>query len=202
MQYIIIILIILVIGYIYYDIWLKCNDIKEGFIEKIRNDELYAKFYNTIFNDPAYIEYDYKNIKKIINNNPVTKKKTILDAGTGVGFHYKYLYKDYSSIIGVDNSEYMLKYARIRNQEGSFKLGDLSVSDLFKPNTFTHILCSTDTIHHNDIEKIQDIISNFYMWVKPNGIVMIHIFLYKIMLKIQLNKLLLIQNKYNLLLKV
>jgi ubiquinone/menaquinone biosynthesis C-methylase UbiE len=175
MRYVIAILALLLLLSLYYYLIRSRNSTKEGFISSIRDDDIYAKLYNTIFNDPAYIQFDCKNILKTIKNNPVAKEKAILDAGTGVGFHYKELSKQYS-VVGVDNSEQFLKYARIRNQDGTFKLGDLENTELFKPNTFTHILCSTDTLHHNDLEKIQSIIANFYMWVKPKGIVMIHIF--------------------------
>lgn len=175
MRYVLAIVALLLLLSLYYYLIKSRNSTKEGFISSIRDDDLYAKLYNTIFNDPAYIQFDSKNILKTIKNNPVTKEKAILDAGTGVGFHYKELSKQYS-VVGVDNSEQFLKYARIRNQDGTFKLGDLATADLFKPNTFTHILCSTDTLHHNDLDKIQSIIANFYMWVKSKGIVMMHIF--------------------------
>lgn len=175
MRYVIVIIAVILLLSLYFYLIKGSKDTQEGFTASIREDELYAKLYNTIFNDPAYIQFDSKNIIKVIKNNPVAKEKAILDAGTGVGFHYKELSKQYS-VVGVDNSEQFLKYARIRNQDGTFKLGDLATSDLFKPGTFTHILCSTDTLHHNDLEKIQSIIANFYMWVKKGGIVMMHIF--------------------------
>lgn len=175
MRYIISIVALILLIFLYYNLIKYNYGNKEGFISSIRDDDIYAKLYNTIFNDPAYIQFDCKNILKIIKNNPVSKEKAILDAGTGVGFHYKQLSKHYS-VVGVDNSEQFLKYAKIRNQDGTFKLGDLENSELFKPNTFTHILCSTDTLHHNDSEKIKSIIANFYMWVKQKGIVMMHIF--------------------------
>lgn len=175
MRYVLVIVALVLLLSLYYFLIRNNTDTKESFIASIREDDLYAKLYNTIFNDPSYIQFDCKNILKTIKNNPVAKEKAILDAGTGVGFHYKELSKQYS-VVGVDNSEQFLKYARIRNQDGTFKLGDLATSDLFKPKTFTHILCSTDTLHHNDVEKIQSIIANFYMWVKPKGIVMMHIF--------------------------
>lgn len=175
MRYVLVIVALVLLLSLYYFLIRNNTDTKESFIASIREDDIYAKLYNTIFNDPSYIQFDCKNILKTIKNNPVAKEKAILDAGTGVGFHYKELSKQYS-VVGVDNSEQFLKYARIRNQDGTFKLGDLATSDLFKPKTFTHILCSTDTLHHNDVEKIQSIIANFYMWVKPKGIVMMHIF--------------------------
>lgn len=175
MRYVLVIVALFLLMFLYYYLIKSRNSTQESFTASTREDDLYAKLYNTIFNDPAYIQFDCKNILKTIKKNNVSKEKAILDAGTGVGFHYNELSKHYS-VVGVDNSEQFLKYARIRNQDGTFKLGDLESSDLFKPNTFTHILCSTDTLHHNDAEKIQSIIANFYMWVKSNGIVMIHIF--------------------------
>lgn len=175
MRYVLVVVTLLLLFVLYYCLIRNSNNRNEGFISSTREDELYAKLHNTIFNDPAYIKYDSGNILKTIKNNPVSKEKAILDAGTGVGFHYKELSKHYS-VVGVDNSDQFLKYARIRNQDGTFKLGDLETSDLFAPGTFTHILCSTDTLHHNDLDKIRSIIANFYMWVKEGGIVMMHIF--------------------------
>lgn len=180
MNKLLVVILLLLIIYLYYSMSNKEDDqnLNEGFTQHTRNDEIYAKLYNTVFNDPSYIEADSANIKKVIKNNLLKKddRVAILDAGTGVGLHYKQLADAGYSTIGVDNNNQLLKYAKIRNQDGTFKLGDLTTYDLFKDDTFSHILCSTDTIHHNDQEQIDKIISNFYSWVKQGGIVMMHIF--------------------------
>lgn len=75
----------------------------EDYLNLLDNmDEVYAKFYNIVFNEKFVFDYDYKIIKKKLD-----KKSRILDAGTGTGKYYKY-FKDYN-IIGVDISRELLK---------------------------------------------------------------------------------------------
>ena len=81
------------------------------------------------------------------------------------------------SCIGVDKEALYLKRAKIRNPLGEFKQGKLENSELFPPETFTHIICPMDTLYNNKPKnEMNQIISNFKYWLKEGGIVMTHIF--------------------------
>ena len=102
-------------------------------------------------------------------------KPYILDAGTGFGRHYKCI-KSYDCI-GVDKEDLYLKRAKIRNPLGQFKLGRLENSELFEPETFTHINCMLDTMYNNKQDTdMNKIISNFHYWLKKGGVVTTHIY--------------------------
>lgn len=140
----------------------------EGFENNI--DKLYAKSYDIVFDN----SYD-NDINNIIKETGIKKNSIILDAGTGVGRHYKLLC-DKCDIIGVDISKDMLKYARIRNPNGKFINDDLINSKLFTPDKFTHIVCLLDSLYHNNEEDMKKIIMNFYNWIQPEGYLCIHLF--------------------------
>lgn len=172
-------LLLILIAYLYFNLC-RSKSIGEGFTQSTRNDEIYAKLHSTVFNDQDFIDYDCSNIIQNIDQS-VKKgygKPYILDAGCGAGHHYKKLFRKYGkdSIVGVDNNKTILKQAKVRVPTGTFKEADLQDKSLFKDQTFTHIVCSVDTIHHNHGSKMMDIISNFYNWLKPGGLLMMHIF--------------------------
>ncbi len=140
-------------------------------------DLYYTKLYEKVFNNKKLYEYDSQEIdKNAIQKYWKNKKIYILDAGCGVGRHYQYFAKKYS-IVGIDRSANMLKYARIRNPRGKFKQGDLKNGKLFGHSKFYHIFCLTDSLYHNNVDgEMNEILANFYYWLKPNGILCLHIF--------------------------
>ena len=93
-------------------------------------DEVYAKFYNIVFNESFVFDYDYKIIK-----NTLKKNSRILDAGTGTGKYYNYFIKNYD-IIGVDMSRDFLKHAKINSPLGKFVEGNLINPGLERINGF------------------------------------------------------------------
>lgn len=141
------------------------------FLNRHKNTEYfdpnYAKLYDITFDNLNLFKNDARLVKKYMKKNPY-----ILDAGCGVGRHYQY-FKSYP-IIGVDKSENILKYAKIRNPSGKFILGDYQNSKLFGPSKFSHIMCLLDSLYHN--ENIDQILTNFYYWLNSDGILFLHIF--------------------------
>lgn len=170
-MYIFLILLLIILLIIYFD--KHSLSYYENFNANYKDpiDSNYAKIYNIVFDYKPFYENDIKNIINKTNN----KKNFFLDAGCGVGRHFEYLYKKYP-IIGVDKSENLLKYARIRAPTGNFIKADLSNRNLFEGNKFTHILCLSDTLYHNDMDKMDEILGNFYYWLKDDGNLCIHIF--------------------------
>ena len=145
----------------------------ENYLNVLDNiDEVYAKFYNIVFNEKFVFDYDYNIIKKTLK-----KDSRILDAGTGTGKYYKYFVKNYN-IIGVDVSRDLLKYAKIGSPLGNFVEGNLVNPGLFKLKQFSHIICLLETLYHNNYKNQALILKNFYKWLAPNGFMFIHIFEY------------------------
>ncbi len=137
-------------------------------------DIVYTKLYDKTFNYSLLYKYDIEKIER----ECIKKKKNIkiLDAGCGVGKHYQYLYKKYKTI-GVDKSENMLKQARIRNPTGNFINDDLINEKMFKSQSFSHILCLSDALYHNNPEgDMKTVLENFYYWLKDGGYLCVHIF--------------------------
>lgn len=142
-------------------------------------DETYAKLYNITFNNDLYIPDSkniIKNIEKFISKKGNEKIK-ILDAGCGVGKHYEQLSKDNRfDITGVDKSENMLKYFRLRNPTGKYKNGNIKDVGLFPDNHFDCIICGLDGYYHNCKKDRDLILQNFKRWLKDNSLVCIHLF--------------------------
>ena len=149
--------------------------IKESFVSDPFSP-LDAKLHNTVFDNPKLYQYDIKSVIKQIMKDKCIKDLKILDAGCGVGRHYKELVNmcNGAHIIGVDYSSNMLSQARINNPNGDFIKGNLLKPDLFSENTFDYIFSMLDTIYHN--QNLEEILQNYRKWLKPNGILIIHIF--------------------------
>jgi SAM-dependent methyltransferase len=151
----------------------------------------YCNIYNIVFNEKAVYKHDVNEImnkvfkyKRLKSGGKSTKggllkdSRTafVLDAGTGVGRHYELLNKKLKNVVGVDKSNSMIKYAKIRNPTGDFIEGDLIDTELFNINTYDCITCMSDTLYHNKPHNMQNIIKNFNLWLKDNGVLCIHIF--------------------------
>ncbi len=155
-------------------------------------DLTYAKLYDTVFSYVKLYKTDIANITESIEDyykinkmSPEDKNKvelSILDAGTGSGKHYYYFEEWRKSkypqwkLRGVDRSESFLKVAKIRNADGDFMMGDLTNAEIYPAQSFDIILCMYDTIHHNTKEQQEKIFENMYYWLKPNGMLFIHLF--------------------------
>lgn len=172
MKTLFIIILLILIAYLYVN--LPVSYPEEHFTQATKDDDLYSKLYGTVFNDKNYLDYDCGNIIKRIDTEQ-TGDILLLDAGCGAAHHYSRFTKKYKTI-GVDNSRAMIKHASIRVPEGEFIHGDLNNTQLFKENKFNHIACMADTIHHNNPEKVGEILSNFNFWLKKGGLLFIHLF--------------------------
>jgi len=174
-MYILLILVVIILIYICYVYFVNQTDvIAEHFSpEQVEEpfDNFFVNVYNTVFDYPYLFTYDGKLIKKYAK-----PEHKILDAGTGVGRHYKVLYDSgCKNIIGVDMSGKMINKAKARCN-GDFQVGDLMSDDLFKSDAFDVITCLQETIYHNNNDKIDRILKNFHRWLKKDGVLIMHIF--------------------------
>ena len=169
--YIILILVLLQIvneyfyrNYEFYDNFKLDND-----------DKLYIKLQDLVFNENELYKQDIELFNKY-GEFDKWNSIHVLDAGTGFGRHYKEL-PDNIEKIGVDKERLYLERAEIKNPKGKFILGKLENHKLFKKNSFSHILCTMDTIYNNRPEyEMNDIINNFQYWLKDDGILAIHLY--------------------------
>lgn len=163
-------IILIVSSICFYSIYFRCqynNRSIEMFETNGRiSDELYVRFYEKVFSqNEAFVE----NIRKISNYIDDKSDLNILDIGTGAGRHYELLKNKYKTVTGIDKMPEFIKRSKIRNPDGTFITGDVVDPDLFKDNSFSHVTCFFDTIHHNTLESKKKIFTNIYNWLKPGG---------------------------------
>lgn len=156
------------------------NDINtEGFIdtEIIAPDQIYDKFYSNIYDKLFYTSYKTEfEIGDLIENflSKMDKKQTsVLDIGCGTGKHIKLLNEREYSVIGLDNSNEMLKIAKENNPEVRFVLGNAMDKNVFSNTKFDIITCYYFTIYY--MKHIDEILNNVYNWLKPSGVFVVHI---------------------------
>jgi SAM-dependent methyltransferase len=138
------------------------------------NDNLYDDFYCEIYNelifDPNKQNYEVTELDKVAN---IDKKSRILDVGCGLGHHVEYYRKKGINVQGLDKSESMVKVAKRRYPKAKFQKGDVLKAMIYRPQTFTHILTLYFTIYY--IENKAVFFKNVYDWLKPGGILVIHL---------------------------
>ena len=156
------------------------NDIHtEGFIdtEIISTDQIYDNFYSNIYDKLFYTSYKTEfEIGDLIENflSKMDKKQiSILDIGCGTGKHIKLLNERDYPVIGLDNSNEMLKLAKQENPEVRFILGNAMDKSVFSNTKFDIITCYYFTIYY--MKHQEEFLNNVYNWLKPNGVFVVHI---------------------------
>lgn len=175
-------LVLLFCIFIFYVIYFPMRAYSRKYIttEQFENDksvideDIYIKFYNKVFNQEGLFQSNINKVSRFID----TKNKVkILDVGCGSGRHYELLNKKYKDIVGVDKSNSFIKWAKIRNGEGTFIVDDFKITNLFPPAKFSHITCFLETIYHNKEDEMDLIFKNFHYWLNDNGFLFINLFL-------------------------
>lgn len=151
---------------------------QEGFIEE-KNDfirhtdnDIYDNFYANVY-DKILFNQDKNNFE--IDHIFSTPKASsfVLDIGCGTGHHIKQISDLKIKCIGVDNSSAMIKKAKSNYPGLKYKLANVLNTMEFEENIFSHILCLYFTIYYfKDKHKF---LENCYQWLKPNGILVIHL---------------------------
>jgi len=153
---------------------------KEGFEQQDSfllktNDELYDNFYAEIYDELVFnnIKDDYE-VGEIINKTSVTSQSIILDIGSGTGHHVAKLNEQgFANVSGVDKSKNMVNKAKSNFPSYKFLLGDVTNSNLFKPSSFTHILCLYFTIYYMQDKNV--FFQNCMNWLMPGGYLVLHL---------------------------
>jgi SAM-dependent methyltransferase len=139
---------------------------------------MYTKLYNKVFNYKTMYEQECERILKMINSRFKNKKRIrILDAGTGCGKHLEFILKDKNiKVYSIDKSKNMIQRAKINIPNIDITHGNLNEKSQYQPFFFDAILCLKETIYHNNSKDVDDIMANFYLWLKPGGLLFVHIF--------------------------
>ena len=168
------IILLIILLQILYECYNRSYEFYDNF--KLNNDDkLYIKLQELVFNENHIYKQDIDLFKKYGEFNKWNSIR-VLDAGTGFGRHYNELPNNIEKV-GIDKEKLYLERAEIKNPEGKFILGKLEDNKLFEKRSFSHILCTMDTIYNNRPDnEMNNIISNFRYWLKDNGILAIHIY--------------------------
>jgi SAM-dependent methyltransferase len=151
---------------------------REGYEQNDRflfkeNTEIYDDFYSEIYDHLVFnnLKDDYE-IGQIKNKTTPTSKSIILDVGSGTGHHVA-KFANSLDIIGIDISPSMVSKAKINYPDYNFMVGNALDYDLFKPNTFTHILCLYFTLYY--FENKRKFFNNCMDWLMPGGTLIVHV---------------------------
>jgi trans-aconitate methyltransferase len=152
---------------------------REGFEQNhdfsfLSGSKVYDDFYVNIYDQLVYNEIkDEYEIGEIINRTTPTSESIILDIGSGTGHHVALLNKKGHKASGVDISTSMVKKAKENYPDLKFENGDVNDAALFKPNSYTHILCMYFTIYYL---KDKDLFfKNCFDWLMPGGYLVVHL---------------------------
>jgi len=156
------------------------NQGKEGFEQQDSfllktNEDLYDNFYVEIYDELVFnnLKDDYE-VGEIINKTSVTSQSIILDIGSGTGHHVAKLNEQgFTQVVGVDKSKNMVDKAKANFPSYKFTPGDVTNPALFKPNSFTHILCLYFTIYYMQDKNV--FFQNCMNWLMPGGYLVIHL---------------------------
>ena len=136
--------------------------------------DIYDPFYADIYDYLVFntIKNDYE-IGFIINNESPSSKSIILDIGCGTGHHVGTLGAKGFDVLGIDISPSMIEKAKQSYPDYKFEVADAVDGNLFKEDTFTHILCMYFTIYYFK-DKTQ-FFTNCFNWLMPGGYLTVHL---------------------------
>ena len=152
---------------------------KEGFEQASefmvkKGNDVYDDFYCSIYDDLVYDDlkndFEVLQLKRVGN---IDKKSVVLDLGCGRGHHVNHYHKEGVDIVGLDISPSMIKLAKQEYSDCDFKVGDMLDSSNFQYGTASHIMSLYFTIY--SIEDKVRFFKNCYDWLKPGGILVIHL---------------------------
>ncbi len=138
---------------------------------KTAYNELAKDYDRLIDHKPHNAYYDRPNMLELIGN---VSGKYILDAACGPGKYAEILLSKKASVVGLDISEEMIKYAKKRNENrGTFYVHDIqNPLNMLKSETFDLVICAL-AMHY--MKNWKATLQEFYRVLKPNGELIISI---------------------------
>jgi ubiquinone/menaquinone biosynthesis C-methylase UbiE len=99
----------------------------------------------------------------------MSKGKVILDLGCGPGVNSAYMHSKGFQVVGIDLSTKMVEYARSKNPNVDFRLGDMTKLP-FPHNGFDGILASYSLIHLTK-DAIPAVLAKLHVILRPGGMI-------------------------------
>jgi SAM-dependent methyltransferase len=135
-------------------------------VQKVyKNPELYD-----IFSSQQNFKRESDFILKVVRKFKKSKENSLLNVGCGTGSHDKFL-KKYFDVVGIDLNKKMLKLAKEKNPELSYKIGNMKSFKLKKK--FDAITTLTGVMHYNySYEELKKTLKNLYNHLEKGGILL------------------------------
>lgn len=136
-------------------------------------DDFYAKVYDTLFSTPERISFERASIRENALNEFSKPETKFLDVCCGTAPHAQWLCEDGFEVVGIDQSEAMLKKARTSCPSGRFYRGDVMNPSTFPPKSFSHALLLYFSAYQFRNPKM--LFDTIYLWLKPGGMFVVHL---------------------------
>jgi ubiquinone/menaquinone biosynthesis C-methylase UbiE len=133
-------------------------------------DNFYINIYDKLLYNSSKLNYETKELIKIVNINKDTK---LLDIGCCTGHHCKIFKDNKAKVIGLDKSKAAIKQAKKNYPKCKFVLGNTLNMDLFDKESFNVLTCFYFTLYY--IKNKEQFFKNCYYWLKPGGYLAIHL---------------------------
>ena len=167
-------LIVLILVFILVNIYKSHTPVKEGFIDQKESfvvkkginlfDDFYVNIYDELFYKEIVNQYEVGSIENI--TKPTTESN-ILIIGSGTGHVANEFHKQGSKVIGLDESQSMVKYAKEEYPEINFIQGSPLKSMTFEQKQFTHIVCLNMNYYY--YKDKTTFLQNVFNWLRPGG---------------------------------
>lgn len=166
-------LIILFKGYNIKNTFLEGYQQNDNFLFKKGND-IYDDFYASIYDHLVFnnLKDDYE-VGAIVSKTNPSVQSVILDVGSGTGHHVAKLSEKGLKVLGIDISPSMVDQAKKNYPDYNYQVGDVTIYNTFKRNSFTHTLCLYFTIYY--IKDKGMFLHNCYNWLMPGGYLILHL---------------------------
>lgn len=166
-------------------IWIRryrLNGLIEFGVEGFHQDERFVAKYDIDIYDDFYINvYDkihipsqqLQTVMKSINMTmPSTQYSMFLDVGCGTGVLTNELDRLGYNVYGIDKSPDMINFCDNKYPNLKLKCEDFMNPMAYDRNTFTHIVCTQNTIYQ--FKNKVAFFRNCYLFMKPNAYLIVH----------------------------
>jgi len=168
-------LVVLALIFILISIYNSCHIVQEGFISDQKENfvvkkglDLFDDFYVNIYDDLFFREIvNQYEVGNVMNITKPTSESKILVIGSGTGHIADAFAKEGINVVGLDESQSMIKYSKGEYPALKFMQGSPMKTNTFDQNSFTHILCLNMNFYYYKDKK--QFFQNVYDWLMPGG---------------------------------